>query len=168
MNGPQDSNTAGMHCARAIELLPRYLDGELPEGQAQALRQHLLACPACRSSASEGRTLERWFEPLPAPAVPQGFAARVAAAAARLDPATVAHEPEGPAPALVSERAAPAGELREFVLVLTAVAAAALFALSILLGLRDRPQGDGLMAEPLNEVLLELETLNAETVDGDE
>ena len=45
-------------------------------------------------------------------------------------------------------------------------AAGVLLALSILLGLRNRPTGDALMAEPIGEVLLELEALNARGADA--
>jgi hypothetical protein len=58
------------------------------------------------------------------------------------------------------------GGLRDFVLFATAVAAAALFALSVWLGMRARPAGEDLMAEPLGEVLQELEALNAAEAAG--
>jgi hypothetical protein len=57
--------------------------------------------------------------------------------------------------------------LRDFVLAVTALAAAALFALSVALGMRDRPSGESLLAEPIGEVLEQLEALNsAETGAG--
>ena len=34
-------------CKQSIDLLREYLDGELPEGEATALREHLEACPPC-------------------------------------------------------------------------------------------------------------------------
>lgn len=173
---------AGMHCDRALEVLPRYLDGELHEPQAAALRSHLLACPACRAAAAEGRALTRWFVPTEAPAVPEGFAARVAAAAHRSD-APVEGPGEGPGEvlgvgqasrssagsspgALTQPALGDGGSLRDFVLLMTAVAAAALFALSVVLGMRGRPAGEPLMAEPLGEVLQALEALNAQAVEG--
>ena len=149
---------AGMGCERAQELLPRYLDGELTEAQSAALRRHLMACTACRRGAAEGRALQTWMVPLEAPEVPEGFAQRVVTAA-------LAGE-TGPPRTFDTEPVATGAARREFrpldfVVLLTGVAAAALFALSIALGMRDRPSGDELSAQPLSEVLLELEALNA-------
>lgn len=159
-------SAAGMRCERALELMPRYLDGELVEGQAAMLRQHLMACPECRGVASEGRALERWFVPAAAPEVPAGFSSRVMSALrdseGRAVERTEVPIPGGaitPGPSV--EGSAPAGSLRDFVLAVTALAAAALFALSVALGMRDRPTGESLLAEPIGEVLEQLEALNA-------
>jgi anti-sigma factor RsiW len=152
--------TMGMHCERARELLPRYLDGELADNQAAPLRQHLLGCGACRAAAAEGRALSRWFEDQPV-VVPAGFAERVVALAFGAG--------EGAAPPAASSgagRAAAAVQgpepaaLRDFVLWLTAAAAVVLFGLSVALGLRDRPIGEPLLAEPLPQILEELDALN--------
>lgn len=159
-------SAAGMRCERALELMPRYLDGELAEGQAAMLRQHLMACPGCRGVASEGRALERWFVPAAAPEVPAGFSSRVMSALRDAEGRAV-ERPEAPIASgaitagPVAERAPHGASLRDFVLAVTALAAAALFALSVALGMRDRPSGESLLAEPVGEVLEQLEALNA-------
>lgn len=164
MSGRRESSAAGMHCDRARELLPRYVDGELNDAQATVLRQHLLGCPGCRKQAAEGRSLQRWFEPESGPAVPEGFSDRVMAAIQGGDAPGVVIEPQRPRPERV--RSSGGQELGDFVLWATAAAAGVLLALSILLGLRNRPTGDALMAEPIGEVLLELEALNARGADA--
>ena len=67
-----------MNCETARPLIPLYLDGELTEPRASALRPHLLECPDCRGVAQAGKALKTWFVPTEPEAIPEGFAARVA------------------------------------------------------------------------------------------
>ncbi len=144
-------------CEKASALVPVYLDGELSEAQAAPLRSHLLQCVACREGAKSGKALKRWFVAAAAPAIPQGFAARVARRAFAGDPGLTS-QAEGDA-----ERGrAPEGEgaLFQFTLRLTAIAAGLLFFLALGLQLRARPAaGDELQAEDLNVVWEEIDGL---------
>ncbi len=153
-----------MQCQDARQLVPGYLDGESSESQASLLRSHLMDCPACRGVIQEVKALRAWFEPTPAFAVPADFAARVARRAFAGDtgeaPELVAAGPQAPSHA----RGGPARSA-DFVMHLTAVAAAALFALTIALGVRDVPQGGKLHADqvPTVDALVEeLDRLNAQ------
>jgi hypothetical protein len=149
-----------MRCEDALPLVPTYLDGEVSEAQAAPLRQHLLACAACRGSAQEQKTLSRWFEPGAAAAVsiPTGFAARVARRAFAGDTG------ERPMAAAGDEER---GRLLRFVLQVTAVAAALMLALAIALRSEELPPGDDLRAEDrvapkVEDVVEKLERLNAD------
>lgn len=127
-------------CDAARPLVPSYLDGELSEAQASPLRTHLLACPACREVAKEGKSLQRWFELEPEPiVVPAGFSARVARRAFAGDPGLLVPEP----PALRPRRS-----LLPFLLVASAVAAAVLFVLAVAIQRESLPRTDGLDALP--------------------
>ena len=144
-------------CNEAVPMIGAYLDGELSPASAALLRPHLLECPACRNSTADGRALQRWFTPLrdsaAAPAVPSGFAARVARRAVAGD---------------TGERAAPAaheGRLLPFVLRLTAVAAAVTVTLALGVRLRTRPEAGNLSADDrtplsMSQIQSELDRLN--------
>ena len=116
-------------CQDALPLIPSYLDGELSEVRAGMLRKHLLDCHACRNEAQEGKALSRWFVATERNqlAVPSGFAARVARRAFAGDRGSL--EPAGATPQ-------EGGRLLQFVLSLTAAAAAVMLFTAI--GLRDR------------------------------
>jgi len=139
-------------CSEARALVPSYLDNELSEGQAAPLRQHLLACHACREAAQAEKALKRWFVPSAAVTVPSGFAAEVARRAL----APQAAEPVAAAPAARTAQ----DPLQSYVLWLTALAASALIALSAALRIEERPSGDALRADELPAMLQELEHLN--------
>lgn len=124
-------------CDKARPLVPNYLDGELSEVQASPLRAHLLDCPSCREVAKEGKALTRWFEPHEAPAVPHGFAARVARRAFAGDPGLLVPEP----PAVRQRK-----PLLPFLLVASAVAAALLFVLAVAIQRESLPQTNRLDA----------------------
>jgi hypothetical protein len=150
-----------MRCEDALPLVPTYLDGEVSEAQAAPLRQHLLACAACRGSAQEQKTLHRWFEPCAAAAVsvPAGFSARVARRAFAGD--------TGERPAVATAADEERGRLLRFVLQATAVAAALMLALAIALRSEELPPGDDLRAEDrvapkVEDVIEKLERLNAD------
>jgi hypothetical protein len=172
-------------CDETLALLGRWSDGELDEARAELVRTHLLDCRDCRGHYGQQRTLARWIVAEPAPAVPVGFGARVARlaseAAARtggrpLDVAGLAtrsfavvprERPVAEADALVPRPRASLerdGSLLTFVLACTAVAAAGLLALALVLGGQERPSGEELRAEPLPEVLRTLERLNADEI----
>lgn len=144
-----------MNCDLARPLVPLYVDGELAETQATALRPHLLECPGCRAVAQEAKTLKAWFVPTAPVAVPEGFAARVARRAMAGD---------------TGERFEPArsGEAPVLQFVLQAVAAAALLLLTFSIAIRSRdiPAGDDLQAEDrkLDESLDALDRLNGVTL----
>jgi|JI10StandDraft_1071094.scaffolds.fasta_scaffold1258520_2 anti-sigma factor RsiW len=144
-------------CKEAVPMIGAYLDGELSPASAALLRPHLLECPACRNSTADGRVLQRWFSPLresaSAPAVPAGFAARVARRAVAGD---------------TGERGAPAaqeGKLLPFVLRLTAAAAAITLMLALGVRLRSRPDAGSLSADDhkplsMSQIQSELDRLN--------
>ena len=132
-------------CDDARSLVPSYLDGELSETQASALRAHLMDCPACREVAKEGRVLERWFEALrtqgsrETTTVPEGFSARVARRAFAGDPGLLIPEER---PALPARPA----HLR-FLLIASSVAAVVLFVLALAIQRESLPRTNGLQAQ---------------------
>jgi anti-sigma factor RsiW len=157
-------------CQEAVPMIGAYLDGELSPARAALLRPHLLECPACRNAAADGRSLQRWFEPLResaasgelAVAVPSGFSARVARRAFAGDRGERGQRGDW------AERAAPAreeGRILPFVLRLTAVAAAAALLFALGVQLASRPQSTNLAADdraalPLVQIQSELDRLN--------
>lgn len=62
-----------MLCRDARSQLSAFHDGELGRSEAEALREHLMGCPACRKEASGLRAISRWLEPEEAPPVSAGF-----------------------------------------------------------------------------------------------
>lgn len=150
-----ESNT--FDCAQAAPLIPAWADGELSEARSAPLREHLLGCRACRGSMAELRALSRWFQPGGEAAVPPGFAARVARRAFAGDTG------ERPAPvvALDQERR----RTLDFVLVLTAAAAALVIALGLAMRAAELPSGANLHADDgielsTDEILQRLDALN--------
>lgn len=154
-------------CSRTRAEVARHLDGELGESEAVQLRGHLLSCPGCRAQFQEERLLKRWFVPVETPAVPVGFAARVAALA------TVSAAVDGPddgrygelVPAPRAERrpatAPEMPRLLRFTTTLVGLAAAALLLLSLALAMDARPSRPTvLLADPLPEALERLDELN--------
>lgn len=159
-----------MTCNEAQPLVWSYLDGELSEAQAAPLRKHLLECHACRNSAQDGKSLKRWFvRSETAELAPRGFAARVAQqafAARHAERAELADVDETPIDAGVAAGANGEGRLFSFVLRLTAVAAAALFVLSLVLRFQALPASEGMRADQREQPTLEdvkrgLDELNA-------
>jgi hypothetical protein len=148
------------HCQDALPLVPSYLDGELSEVRAGFLRKHLLDCQACRASAQDGKLLARWFAQ-PAKlqfAPPSGFAARVARRAFAGDTGS-----QQPAETATRER----GRLLQFVLGLSAAAAALMMLSAIALRDQALPGADSLNAaseaQSVEAVLQRLEELNRQT-----
>src|SRR5688572_13151145 len=152
-------------CQDALPLVSSYLDGELTEVRAGMLRKHLLDCSACRNSAQEVKVLSRWFV---APerleiAPPAGFAARVARRAFAGDAGSHSGLETGQ-PELELAKPAESGRLLQFVLTLTAVAAAVMLVSAIALRDQRLPSAGRLDAATppvqLQPVLQRLEELN--------
>lgn len=155
-----------MTCNEAQPLVWSYLDGELSEAQAAPLRKHLLECHACRNSAQDGKTLKRWFVRSEAVELaPRGFAARVAQQAFAARHAERAEQLSEVDEAPVA-RGNGEGRVFSFVLRLTAVAAVALFVLSLVLRFQALPASEGMRADQREQPTLEdvkrgLDELNA-------
>ncbi len=148
-------------CKPFAPLIPAYLDGELSDAQAGPLRRHLLECPACRREVAGEKALKRWFVAEPVPAVPVGFADRVARRAFAGDPGLEASAP----------RSADEGRILPFVLTLTAAAAALLLIVAGSIHGLIVPAGGTLGAEDdvpmkLEQVLGELERLERAEASG--
>jgi hypothetical protein len=145
-------------CQNALPLVPSYLDGELSEARAGLLRKHLLDCSSCRNSAQDSKLLSRWFvsEERLQFAPPTGFAARVARRAFAGD---VGSEPE-----LLPAAPRESGRILQYVLTLTAVAAAIMLITAIALHDQRLPNAERLDAtQPpvsLESVKLQLDELN--------
>lgn len=151
-------------CRSVHPLIPVYLDGELDEDRARALRRHLIDCQPCRTAAQGERAQKRWFASEPAPAVPPGFAARVARRAFAGDLGR-ASDVEVLAPVVAAE----GGQVFRFVLRATAAAAVLLIGLAGMLRNVDLPSGSDLRADDrtpptLEELLRELDRLDAPAV----
>jgi len=152
-------------CQDALPLVPSYLDGELSEVRAGLLRKHLLDCQACRASAQDSKSIARWFvQPARAEfAAPSGFAARVARRAFAGD--TGSFEAARPAP---REN----GRLLQFVLSLSAAAAAVMLLSAIALRDQGLPNADSLNAanepESVETVLRRLDELNRQSLGAPE
>jgi hypothetical protein len=53
---------APVNCARASELIPLHVAGDLPARRAQAVAQHLDACAQCRTTADEYAASRAWLQ----------------------------------------------------------------------------------------------------------
>jgi len=158
-----------MECHDARSLIQSYLDGELSQAQAAPLRAHLLDCQPCRAGAQDEKNLKRWFVAPQTPAIPQGFAARVARAAVQGEPLPRRSRLTALPGSRVSG-ATPVGADREggmlrFVLACTAAAALLLFTLALGIRTLSLPQTNQLAADDreevqLDKVLEELDQLN--------
>ena len=58
-----------MNCADARTHLPALLYGDLPPGEADAVRSHLAGCAACRQQYAELQQLRHALDAMPGPAV---------------------------------------------------------------------------------------------------
>lgn len=145
-----------MECQAASALIPGYVDGELSEAQASPLRQHLMDCAHCRGAAQDLKGLREWFAAEAAPAVPPGFAERVARRAFAGDTAREWSRTG------VRDDVALEPRVRSFVVSLTALAAGLLLVISLVAGARRRPSTDELRADDLTKeaVLERLDELN--------
>jgi anti-sigma factor RsiW len=162
-----------MTCNDALPLVWSYLDGELSEAQAAPLRKHLLECHACRNSAQDGKTLKRWFVRSEADELaPRGFASRVAqrAFAARHAERAERFEEVEADDEVVVAGTRDDSRVFAFVLRLTAVAAAVLIVVSLVLRFQALPATNGLRADQrtqptYDEVKRRLAEINAKEAD---
>jgi anti-sigma factor RsiW len=68
-----------MRCRDVQSRLSAFHDGELGRSEQEAVRNHLMDCPACRARATELRSISRWLAPEAAPASSAGFTQSVLA-----------------------------------------------------------------------------------------
>jgi anti-sigma factor (TIGR02949 family) len=73
MNRPHDA----LSCAEALDLLEPYLDGDLPPGEADRVRRHLEACPACAAELALAARIQSELRALPQPDCPPEVIERV-------------------------------------------------------------------------------------------
>jgi len=66
-----------LSCAEALDLLDPYLDGDLPPGEADRVRRHLDACPACAAELSLAARIQGELRALPRPDCPPEVIERV-------------------------------------------------------------------------------------------
>jgi anti-sigma factor RsiW len=72
-----------MECHRARELIQERLEGGLEAGPQRELGEHLAGCTGCRAFGKGVEALDTALKRQPLEDAPEGFAARVAAAASR-------------------------------------------------------------------------------------
>ena len=82
-----------MSCQESQKAFSPYLDGELPRGAADALDEHLCACPVCRSRLEATRSLVRGLSLAARPAPPAGLAEAIRASLVIERAARAASEP---------------------------------------------------------------------------
>ena len=160
-------NDNSLRCDEVLDLVPAFVDDEAGPS-TPALRQHLIECASCRSAVQELRALKGWFVPTAEVDVPVGFAERVARLAYRDSGASdvpdsiVRPVSNTPGPRLVQNERR---RLADFAIALTAVAAAALILVTLLIASDGRGDVDpnaSMQADTrLEEQLGELERLNA-------
>ena len=68
------------HCDEYQALISPWLDGALPEEEADALREHLAVCPDCQRYYDDLMAIRDNFPSVEETAVPEGFADGVMAA----------------------------------------------------------------------------------------
>ena len=149
-----------MKCEAARPLIPLYIDGELTEFRASALRPHLLECPACRGVVQGAKALKTWFVPTEPVPVLDGFAAHVARRAFAGDSGTAdwgtadwgtadrgtADRDSRTQPSARQTGGRQETPILQFVLQVVAVAAVVLITLSIAIRRREMPDSEGLRA----------------------
>ena len=69
-----------MRCEN-VQQLERFVAGDLPVADRQAVQAHLAECAACRAKLAEYDALAGVVASTPTPPIPSGFASRVMAAA---------------------------------------------------------------------------------------
>ena len=158
MRTPRENQPVDSTCSKTQNLAPGYLDGELSEEQAGPLRKHLLECPACRELVKNETMLKRWFVEQPSPAVPAGFAARLARRALAGDPGLLSPERRARGPEL--EQARVRG-ITTFVQGIAAAAAIVLIGFSAAIRSEELPATNELEAEEgLGELFRQLDREN--------
>ena len=144
-----------MKCEAVRSLIAGYLDGELSEPQAAPVRQHFLDCGDCRNEMQSQTAQKNWFVPTEPIIVPEGFAARVSRRAFAGDKGLLI--PTSAPGSVVGE-----SRILQFVVQMTAVAAAALLILAIGLKFSAHPEGSELRADSsdLRDALEAMDRLN--------
>ncbi|MFE5324366.1 zf-HC2 domain-containing protein [Paenibacillus sp. NPDC056579] len=66
-----------MDCNEALPLMHEYLDGGLKGKEAVTLKEHLLACPACRERLKQFEKVEALIQAWPKQEVPSGLTERI-------------------------------------------------------------------------------------------
>lgn len=66
-----------MNCKEALPLLHQHLDGDLRGPEAVVLKEHLLACPACRKRLQQLEKVEALVQAWPAPQAPDDMTERI-------------------------------------------------------------------------------------------
>jgi anti-sigma factor RsiW len=66
-----------MNCIEALPMLHQYLDGDLSGQEAKGLKEHLMACPACRNRLQQLEKVEALVQSWPAPQLPEGITERI-------------------------------------------------------------------------------------------
>lgn len=78
-----DHELAGLRCSDLLELAGSFVLGALPADEAEAVRQHLAACPEAHAEVAElGAAVPALFETVEAVPPPAGLKERILAAAA--------------------------------------------------------------------------------------
>jgi anti-sigma factor RsiW len=72
-----------MHCENVEEQLNRFVAGDLPVADRQAVQAHMAECAACRAKLAEIDALAGVVAGTPTPLIPSGFASGVMAAVRR-------------------------------------------------------------------------------------
>jgi hypothetical protein len=62
-----------MDCTRVEELLALFSGGDLDARQTEAVRAHLVGCPACQAQADELATSRAWLQAAPLPQFDEAF-----------------------------------------------------------------------------------------------
>jgi anti-sigma factor RsiW len=70
-----------MHCENVQQQLNRFVAGDLPMADRQAVQAHLAECAACRAKLAELDAVAGVVASTPTPPIPSGFASCVMAAA---------------------------------------------------------------------------------------
>ncbi|MFC5450988.1 zf-HC2 domain-containing protein [Paenibacillus aestuarii] len=66
-----------MNCKEALPLIHEYLDGDLHGSEAKELKEHLIACPACRTLFKQLEQTEAMVRSLPPVRVPDTLTAQI-------------------------------------------------------------------------------------------
>jgi anti-sigma factor (TIGR02949 family) len=80
MNRPDDLPDRGpgdMTCADVVELVSDYLDGNLPESEAERVAVHLVGCPGCQAYFEQVRATSAGVREVEADDLPPDLRAKL-------------------------------------------------------------------------------------------
>ena len=60
-------------CLKVLDLLPRFIENDFSEEEAEEIREHLESCPSCKAEYESMLKLMDTLETLPLLAVPPSF-----------------------------------------------------------------------------------------------